>query len=452
VKEGGSMMHGGRRTLLAMAAAVLLAVSSGAAAEDGLLETLRQAHRGRDGAAIAAAEKALVARGAGVLEAVRAASDEERQFAVKVSLEYVALAIEGKATAREVLARMRETRDPGEKMRLSFMLSKLDGPEDAAVLEAALATEADPMVAKYIVRALGSIPGPRPLEPLLRIARSSPDRNQRIEAIRSIEERASRDPAVADEATKALVALAATEADASIRSVAIRGIANVGTRAAVAFFREVLEKDERTNNRAEAAKLFQRIGTDEDLPFLEELHAKERVYYVKQKVAQAIDAIHRRAGREPPGRDPGPVVEVPLQPAPRPKSPTPPPPSFAPPPPTPPPSIAPVAPGAPARIGPAMAGPLQFPEVVAVDCPDDPAARSVFMRIRGHPASSFGTGDELGRRPGFQAYAGVRVRSIDARGVVLADASGVEIRLDVRPPAPAPTAPPSAPPPAESPR
>ncbi len=291
---------------------------AGSPLDDELLGPLRRAHMSRDEKSIEREELALIARGRQILEAIDKAYQEEKQFNVKVSLHFVKLSLEGKAGARDLLQAMRETKDPSEKMRLAFMLAKLKSPEDLPVLEEAAETEQDPMIKKHIIRALGSVGGSRGLQVLTRIAQSSPDRNLRIEAIRGIEERATLDQASAPEASRFLMDLAGAEQDPSIKSIAIRGLSNVGGRDAVPFFSRILETDDRTNNRAEAAKFMQRVGEEQDLAFLQSVYDRERVYYLKQKIKQAIDAIYRRAGKEPPP-DPGaaglpagtPAVEAP---------------------------------------------------------------------------------------------------------------------------------------------
>lgn len=91
--------------------------------------------------------------------------------------------------------------------------------------------------------------------------------------------------------------LAAEEEDASIKSIAVRALANTGGRECAARFFKILADDERTNNRAEAAKFFARAGTIDDIAALAALHDRERVYYIKQRIEQAIRAIGEREPR-----------------------------------------------------------------------------------------------------------------------------------------------------------
>lgn len=148
------------------------------------------------------------------------------------------------------------------------------------------------MIKKYIVRALGNVEGARGMQVLTSIAQSSQDRNLRIESIRAIEEKSS------PESSTFLMDLARNEQDASIRSIAIRAVANVSGREAYGFFTQVLEQDDRTNNRAEAAKYMARVGEATDVQHLESVFQRERVYYIRQKIRQAIDSINKRNGIE----------------------------------------------------------------------------------------------------------------------------------------------------------
>jgi HEAT repeat protein len=211
------------------------------------------------------------------------------------------MTIEGTGGGQSVVDRMRATQDAGEKMRLAFMLLKL-GPSEVPALERALAAEQDPMIRKYIVRALGEASGsadpaagggdPAGLETLQKMASAGDDRQLRIEAIRAIERRSS------PEVSKFLAELAAQEdgKDAQIRSIAIRALANVGGAEQGDFFTQVLQRDDRVNNRAEAAKFFARAGTGRDLAVLEPLAQKEQVHYIKEKLDTAVEQIKKREG------------------------------------------------------------------------------------------------------------------------------------------------------------
>jgi hypothetical protein len=213
-----------RLSAIAAALVLVLAGTATAADVDEMVEQIRQAHMSRDEAAIAAAEKALVARGVEVIEAVRAAFERDRQFNVKVSLEYVLLGLEGKASARDVLALMRETTDPSRKMRLAFLFPKLISEEDTAALEEALATETDPMIAKHILRALAT----RGVSPPLKTTER-------------VEDRVEDSTSDATRTTRTLSSIAADpDSDPTIRAIAVRGLAEIGGREAVAIVRRVI--------------------------------------------------------------------------------------------------------------------------------------------------------------------------------------------------------------------
>jgi hypothetical protein len=271
--------------------------------EGELFAGLRAAHRARDDKQIADEERKLIAMGKAILEKVNDAYQKERQFNLKVSLQFILFALEGKDSARDIVDAMRAAKDPGEKMRLAFMLPKVNRPEDLPFYEEALASEQDPMIKKYLVKALGKIEGARGIDVLKPLAQAGQDRSIQMEALRAIEEKKT------PEAAAFLMDLANSAQDAAIKTIAVRAVASSSGREAASFFQKVLEQDERTNNRAEAAKYYARVGDASDLPLLEQLHAKERVYYIRQKIRQAIEAIQKRAGIEPatpPGGEPPP--------------------------------------------------------------------------------------------------------------------------------------------------
>jgi len=273
-------------------AAIASKRAGGADDAEELLEIyrLRQAHRSRDEKLIREAECELTRWGKVILPVLRETYERERQFNVKVSLQWVLLSIEGRSSAREIVDAMRAAGAPDEKMRCAFMLSKARRQSDVSFLEEASQREPDPMILKYMIRALGSIGGTRAHDALQKFAIGSPVRNLRIEAIRALEESGA--PA----AEGVLLRVARTEEDASIKSIAVRGLANIGGRASFEFFLEALRSDDRTNNRAEAAKYMARVGEPGDVPELERIYQAEKVYYIRQKIQQAVEAIQKRGG------------------------------------------------------------------------------------------------------------------------------------------------------------
>jgi len=261
--------------------------------ESGPIGQLRKAHRTRDEKAIKEAEAAIVAKGKDFVPQVKDAYEKERQFNVKVSLQFCLAQLEGQDSAQSIIDAMRASKAPDEKMRLAFMLGKLNKASDVPFLADAAQNEQDPMIKKYVVRALGNVEGAQGLEVLRQIAQGNQDRNLRIESIRAIEERGSA------ESETFLQDLTRNEQDASIKAIAVRALANTGGRSSMSYFQGVLDGDERTNNRAEAAKYMSRVGEPADISALEQAYQKEKVYYIRQKIRQSIETIQRRNGMDP---------------------------------------------------------------------------------------------------------------------------------------------------------
>jgi hypothetical protein len=299
----GAMTALERETLATMTAAPPAAPKpedAGKTADDPpAIAAVRAAHATRDRAKIAAAEDALheaAREDQAVADAVRKALFDERQFDMKVSLQWVQARLDRRATLGDFLKAMHGTQESSEKMRYAFVMAKLplDSEGDVAELSRALADEKDPVIKKYLVRAAGS--SSRGGELLARIARESGDRDIRVEAIQGIHALEDRAPPAA---VQAVLAISTSEEDAAVRSVAVRALASTAGDDCKPFFFNLLEKDDRTNNRAEAARFFGARGTRADIAKLTEIARIERVYYIRQKVMQAIEAIQKREGMEP---------------------------------------------------------------------------------------------------------------------------------------------------------
>ncbi|RME71954.1 MAG: FHA domain-containing protein, partial [Planctomycetota bacterium] len=253
-----------------------------------LLEPLRQAHRKRDRKAVEEAEQALIARGASILDTLKKALEQERQFYVKTSIEYVIFAIEGRGGVRGLVESVRNTTDTAEQLRRLFMLRKFKDPQDVAEMAALVQSETNPRIKKYLIQAIGLAPGRTGADALEQVVRSDSDQNARIEAIRALENKKGEDT------VRFLLEVAQSERNASVRSAAVRSLAQQAGREAVTFFSDVLQRDSRLNNRAEAAKYFGRVGAPEDLPLLESLYQSEEHHYIKNKIKQAIERIRKR--------------------------------------------------------------------------------------------------------------------------------------------------------------
>lgn len=254
-----------------------------------LLEQLKGAHQRRDDAAVREAENALVAMGRPILVLVAQAFDVERQFPVKVSLHFIVLTLDGKASARELVDAMRSTSDRSVKLRLQFMLSKLVSEQDIGYMEAMVAAEPDPQIKKYLVKALGEAPGNLGLGALQGIVQTDSNMGARIEAIRAIQ----RKPHDAS-TTSFLMNVANSETDVSVRSTLLQVISAQAEREAVSFFLTVLQTDKRLNNRVHSAKYFERVGQPSEVALLEGVLQAETNHYVRKKLEVALRVIKAR--------------------------------------------------------------------------------------------------------------------------------------------------------------
>ncbi|MHC4829958.1 MAG: HEAT repeat domain-containing protein [Planctomycetota bacterium] len=253
---------------------------------------LQHAHRLQNRAKIREEEKALIAKGAGTVPELEDALSRERHSAVKGSLKYVLLSLKGGANVENVLDLLEATTNSQERLYLCQTLFKIDaGPEDTERLNRYLRESPDPNIRRYLIRALAETD--QALTALGELARHEKDRVLRQESLYALERLIDAHPnEVAD-----LMAELSAERDMQVRQVAVRALAKCGGPSHAEAFRNILRGDEQVNQKMEAARYFERMGTEADLELLRaQLEQPELPEYARRRLASAVREIELRAG------------------------------------------------------------------------------------------------------------------------------------------------------------
>jgi HEAT repeat protein len=265
------------------------ATTGGSGSPEETIAGLPRAHAGGDPTLVASVEQALIAWGEAALPEIAAALEQEQQFHVRLSLRYCQRAIEGEAGAQALVRRAQNASDPRERLESLMMLEKLRDEMELSALAGLLVKETEPRLQTYMVRALGAAPGEVGIAELAEVAGGSGERlDLRIEAVHALARR------VDDRAVTALLGVARGEEPGPFRSSCVRALAARAGREAAQWFRQQLVSEE-SNDRAEAASYFARVGSPDDVKALTEAAEAERDDWVRSRMQSAVEEVERRA-------------------------------------------------------------------------------------------------------------------------------------------------------------